>query len=273
MDASLGNTAAGGPLSDSPVSGPAQSPIEISVFVPRTATDPPQPAVPAQRPLRILRFPQGQVLCALCRRALPSALCAIATILVHAILFAPFLDGIAGASGGAGLHANRRGSDRLEVRIIEEQDTASSASLQQHLVQPVLTPISLNLPLEADPPPLQAAIPGAAATEVHLAQGSAGPAAARSYLRQINDLIDRAWLRPQIAIGAPEFACHVRIDQNLSGQIENIIFGQCNRNVRWRLSLITAIRSASPLPAPADPSQFRSTLHIVFKSRSLPGRG
>lgn len=246
--------------------------IEISAFTPRTANDPPQPSVPVRHSSKIGHLAPGWVTCDAGRRALSGALCAAATLFVHSILIALFLHGTVGPSGGGSLLARRESSDRLEVRIIEEQDTAGSASLRQALIEPVLTPISLSLPLQRDPPAAQAANRGATAAEVRPTQRTAAPAPVGPYLERVNELIDRAWLRPQIARGAPEFTCHVRIDQDPSGLIENVTIEECDPNVRWRLSLLTAIRSASPLPAPADPSQLGSTLHLVFESKSPPAR-
>jgi histidinol-phosphate/aromatic aminotransferase/cobyric acid decarboxylase-like protein len=159
----------------------------------------------------------------------------------------------------------RKNPDLLEARIIEDVDATSSGSFQQYLFEPVLTRVLLTLPFKIDRLPEAAAEHAAAAGE-YPDQATADHALVGPYRDQVLALVDRAWLRPQIAIGAPEFACHVRIDQSPSGEIENVALEKCDPNVRWRLSLLSAIRSASPLPAPPDPSQSRSTLHIVFKS-------
>jgi len=265
---SVGNSASGVHPSNASMPIATRSTIEISFFVPRMVSDPLQTSEFAPRRLRVPRFPWGWASSSFCRRALPRPLCAGATLLLHALLLAPFLDGVAGRAGGAGWCEGEKGSDRLEVRIIEDQDPASSGSLEQYVFEPVLTRVSLSLPFESDLSPIPAAEPDAgAAGRYPPSQRAAGPTAVGSYLEQIVAVVDRAWLRPQIAIGAPEFACQVRIDQNPKGQIENAALEECDPNVRWQLSLLTAIRSLSPLPAPADPSQFRSTLHIVFKSK------
>jgi len=273
FDAVRGDTAPGEHVSGAPVPSPTRSSIEISMFVPRIANELPEKSAHARRPLTILRIPRDRARWRLGRRALSSTLCAVATILVHGIFLALCLDGVIGRSGGAGLVASREDSGRLEVQIIEEPHIATYASLPQQGVEPVLTPISLSLPLDAGPSSGRTENSGGAAAELHSAHQQAGTAAVGSYLEQINDVVDRAWLRPQIAIGAPEFVCHVRIDQTPRGQIENVTLEECDDNVRWRLSLLTAIRSASPLPTPADPAQFQSTLHTVFKARGGPRPG
>lgn len=272
LDTDLGQSIPGGGLAEAGVPSAARGSIEISMFVPRMADDPPQPSVPVRPPWKIARVPPGWVSCRLPGRALSGGVCALATLLAHAMLLAPFFQGAAGASGGAGLRTSHEDSDRLEVRIIEENNAVTSDSLRQPPLEPLLTPVSLSFPLQRDRPPVQAVNHGTAEGKERPTRGTADRAPTGTYLEQITELIDRLWLRPQIAIGAPEFACRVRIDQSPSGQIENVAVEECDRNVRWRLSLITAIRFASKLPVPADPAQFQSTLHIEFKSASLPGR-
>jgi hypothetical protein len=84
------------------------------------------------------------------------------------------------------------------------------------------------------------------------------------YVGQIAARIDRAWLRPRTAIGAPEFSCQVRITQDADGRVLEQMLEQCNGDSRWQLSLVQAIQSASPLPAPPDPDVFSRTLHLAF---------
>jgi TonB C terminal len=86
------------------------------------------------------------------------------------------------------------------------------------------------------------------------------------YVGQIAARIDRAWLRPRTAIGAPTFSCQVRISQDASGNVQELILEDCNGDSRWQLSLVNAIQSASPLPAPPDPDVFSRTLHLAFNS-------
>lgn len=87
------------------------------------------------------------------------------------------------------------------------------------------------------------------------------------YVGQIDARIERAWRRPRAAIGAPVFACVVRIDQDARGTVLEVTLEQCNGSERWQLSLVSAIESASPLPAPPDPAVFTRTLHMSFQSR------
>jgi hypothetical protein len=88
------------------------------------------------------------------------------------------------------------------------------------------------------------------------------------YVGQISARIDRAWHRPRSPIGAPIFACRAKVVQDSSGNVLELAFENCNGDARWQRSLANAIKSASPLPAPPDPSVFRKTLHLVFRSEA-----
>jgi hypothetical protein len=86
------------------------------------------------------------------------------------------------------------------------------------------------------------------------------------YLGQIQARIDRAWVRPRTEIGAPRFSCRVRIEQNRQGGVVKIRLEHCTGSPRWQQSLVSAIRTASPLPAPPDPSVYADVLSLVFES-------
>ncbi|MDB6045687.1 MAG: protein TolA [Gammaproteobacteria bacterium] len=82
------------------------------------------------------------------------------------------------------------------------------------------------------------------------------------YMGQITARIERAWLRPRTSPGTGSFACRVRIDQARNGSVREITLESCNGDVRWQASLVHAIQSASPLPAPPDPVVFSPVLTI-----------
>ena len=88
------------------------------------------------------------------------------------------------------------------------------------------------------------------------------------YVGQVTARIDRAWLRPRTAIGATDFSCQVRITQDGAGNVLELMLEQCKGNTRWQLSLVQAIQSASPLPAPPDPDVFSRTLHLAFRGEA-----
>jgi len=86
------------------------------------------------------------------------------------------------------------------------------------------------------------------------------------YLGQIQARIERAWLRPRTEIGAPEFSCRARIEQDRHGEVLDIRLDYCNGAERWQRSLMAAIRTASPLPAPTDESVYVDRLWLTFRS-------
>jgi hypothetical protein len=88
------------------------------------------------------------------------------------------------------------------------------------------------------------------------------------YVGQISSRIERAWQRPRTPIGAPAFSCQVRIVQDTMGNVREATLVQCNGDARWQSSLVRAIQSASPLPAPPDPDVSSSTLHMAFNGES-----
>jgi hypothetical protein len=99
------------------------------------------------------------------------------------------------------------------------------------------------------------------------------PQAEAQYLALIKDRVERMWVRPPVAIGAPEFSCRVRIDQDGSGVIQAVALEECNSNIGWHLALQNAIRAASPLPLPDDAALFQPTLYMEFKYSKLRGYG
>jgi hypothetical protein len=93
------------------------------------------------------------------------------------------------------------------------------------------------------------------------------------YLGQVQARIERAWLRPRSDIGAPTFSCGVKIEQNARGDVVGIALDHCNGTERWQQSLMSAIRTASPLPAPPDPSVYADRLWLTFRSERFRAEG
>lgn len=86
------------------------------------------------------------------------------------------------------------------------------------------------------------------------------------YLVQVQARIERAWMRPRSEIGAPRFSCRARIEQDRRGVVIGIKLDPCNGSERWQQSLVSAIRTASPLPAPPDASVYADRLSLGFES-------
>jgi hypothetical protein len=93
------------------------------------------------------------------------------------------------------------------------------------------------------------------------------------YLGQLQARIERAWLRPRTEIGASQFSCRARIRQDRQGVVVDVKFDHCNGTQRWQQSLLSAIRTASPLPAPPDPSVYADVLWLNFVSRAFEEEG
>jgi hypothetical protein len=92
------------------------------------------------------------------------------------------------------------------------------------------------------------------------------------YLMQVQARIERAWMRPRSEIGAQRFSCLARIQQDRRGDVVGIKLDHCNGAERWQQSLLNAIRAASPLSAPPDPSVYADSLWLDFESEGVqPG--
>jgi TonB C terminal len=88
------------------------------------------------------------------------------------------------------------------------------------------------------------------------------------YVGQITARVDRAWQRPRTPIGGDSFSCRARVTQDVMGNVLEVKVEQCNGDSRWQLSLVHAIQTASPLPAPPDPDVFSRTLHLGFSAEA-----
>ena len=93
------------------------------------------------------------------------------------------------------------------------------------------------------------------------------------YMGQVSARIERAWVRPRNPIGDPLFQCKVQIKQDRQGNVLEVMIVQCNGGGDWQMSLAGAIQSASPLPAPPDPSVFADALTLSFDSEPFHNGG
>jgi hypothetical protein len=92
------------------------------------------------------------------------------------------------------------------------------------------------------------------------------------YVGQINARILRAWVRPRIPLETGMFACQVKVSQERDGHVREIELMRCNGDGAWQTSLVNAIQSASPLPAPPDPKVFATTVVLELTSATYsPG--
>jgi hypothetical protein len=107
------------------------------------------------------------------------------------------------------------------------------------------------------------------------------------YTGQIDARIERAWRRPRTPVAGdtapiardPQgprasaarddvFKCQVRIIQDSHGTVQEVQLINCNGGAVWRQSLVSAIFSSSPLPAPPSPKVFTSALMLTFEGRA-----
>jgi hypothetical protein len=86
------------------------------------------------------------------------------------------------------------------------------------------------------------------------------------YTGQIQARIERAWMRPRSGIGADSFECRVQILQDRRGNVTQTTLQHCNGTPAWQVSLVQAIQTASPLPAPPSPDVFADALTLAFTS-------
>jgi hypothetical protein len=93
------------------------------------------------------------------------------------------------------------------------------------------------------------------------------------YMGQIQARIERAWMRPRTALGASSFQCRVQIVQDARGAVQQTTLQRCNGDTRWQLSLVQAIQSASPLPAPPNENVFAEALTLEFRSEGFVPNG
>ena len=226
------------------------------------------PMLPARGPPRASRIGIPR------RNLLGSACCALFILGLQFLVVSPFI----WAGGAVARKTQPTGDaagtdlpddpDRMEVLILDDGPSTPARTRETYgepaLAQPTVT---LRDPTNMVPQVI-GTDPDALKTHPIAKRGTADLALAGLYLGQINARIDRAWLRPRTQIGAPYFSCRVRIDQDDHGNVTEITLEKCNGDTRWQMSLVNAIQSASPLPSPPDPSVYRSSLKMAFRSEA-----
>jgi hypothetical protein len=93
------------------------------------------------------------------------------------------------------------------------------------------------------------------------------------YTGQIKARIERAWLRPRTAIGLPVFDCQVQITQDAGGLVTEVMLETCDGSLAWQNSIVQAIQSASPLPAPPHPDVYSEAVTLTFTSHAFDPAG
>lgn len=217
-------------------------------------------------------YPESADFCSRLRlehRALTSCAAALAALALHILLIAPVL-----WTGGTSRHPDQRkyrGDGAMQWVVLQDASGGAAGSKSPSLPLPNLTAIAVT---DALPKlPLGAASPGASGAKSGQSESPSGfGEMSGRYLGQIHARIDRAWLRPRSAIGAPIFQCQAQIDQDRQGRVAEVTLLECNGDARWQVSLVRAIEAASPLPAPPDEAVFGPHVLLEFRAAAYsPG--
>jgi hypothetical protein len=231
--------------------------LEVIEYVPRQAAmageDPPD----YPRKLEDLRLEH---------RTLTSCAAALAAVALHILFLVPAL----WAGGGSRHPQERYHGDAAMQWVVLNGSSRISAITPPALRSPMLRVIGVTDPL----PAFSSSTPLTEAPAARTGQGDEASAGAMygRYIGQVRARIDRAWQRPRTAIGAGIFQCQVRVDQDSLRQVTGVTLLQCNGFARWRLSLVRAIKAASPLPAPPNQAVFAHRLLLTFRASAYsPG--
>lgn len=91
------------------------------------------------------------------------------------------------------------------------------------------------------------------------------------YESQIRARIERAWQLPQAANADQNFSCRALIRQDRDGRVREVElpYEKCDGSPELRQSVINAIFTASPLPAPPHPGVFVDSFSLLLRSESV----
>jgi len=81
-------------------------------------------------------------------------------------------------------------------------------------------------------------------------------------VRAIQAHVEQRWFEPP---GVTQgLSCTIFVTQIPGGEVVSMRFGPCNGGAAVRQSIETAVRNASPLPAPPEPRLFEREVRLVF---------
>ncbi len=210
---------------------------------------------------------------------------ALTSLLLHALLLAPVLLGGTAqkpkSSDSQYLGSAEEATDAssMELVFVEAADSTATRSREADapapsmpaLSTPTLSAVRAYVVPEAVISPAVDDSDDRSDTASATREASAGdPSKALMfgrYVGQIDARIQRAWLKPRAQIASGLFACRVRIVQEHDGRVREIEIEGCNDDLAWQGSLVQAIQSASPLPAPPDPTVFSRVLTLDFTAQ------
>ena len=82
------------------------------------------------------------------------------------------------------------------------------------------------------------------------------------YVQAIQAHVEQRWFEPPGT--GPGLSCTVFVLQIPGGEVVGMRFGSCNGGAAVRQSIETAVRNASPLPAPPEPALFEREVQLIF---------
>lgn len=82
------------------------------------------------------------------------------------------------------------------------------------------------------------------------------------YVQAIQAHVEQRWFEPPGT--GPGLSCTAFVSQIPGGEVVGMRFGSCNGSAAVRQSIETAIRNASPLPAPPEPALFEREVQLIF---------
>jgi TonB C terminal len=218
----------------------------------------------------------------------PASIGVIGTLLIHALILPSAYFGSYGTKvqppqiqQSRAFAKEKSDSEESLVLIVLPSKANTSEDLDQSIASALdLREILATSPIHVDPlVPLNVEILTLGEERSSQTSIAGGDGAERArlfgiYSGQIKARIDRIWRRPRTPVAenggeAPpnsdeSFQCEAQIVQDRSGKVQEILLPRCNGSLAWQLSLVTAIREASPLPAPPSASVFSRSIALNF---------
>lgn len=181
-----------------------------------------------------------------------------------------------GAGANQGKPEGDSGERRIAVRLLTDVGfTPSATTPDAYLDEQVQNALKLEItgPDALPLPPLLIDEDGVPAESTD-AELIARTKLVGIYESQMRARIERAWTLPDGAVADQAFTCRVLIRQHRDGQIREVEvpYEHCDGSPELRQSLVNAIFTASPLPAPPHPGVFVDSFSLVFRSESIRGR-
>jgi hypothetical protein len=181
----------------------------------------------------------------------------------------PRLPDAVGAGANKGRPEGEMGERRITVMLMPElMNVTPLPESEPKLPEPKLPSIVEITGLDALPLPPIIAIPGEEVESLD-AQLMARANYAGVYESQVRARIERAWELLEQPTSDKGFKCLVEILQQLDGRVKEVVLAKCDESIMWQQSLVNAIQSASPLPAPPVPSAFVDRFSLLFDSVAL----